>query len=84
MIVWTGRACTVDPVLGKRMKSGKHVDTGDLDRVSWLSSGLRENARLRRDYFVGQPSRKVCVFSTSVDFFIIFNINISRKDDGLT
>lgn len=39
-----------------------------------------------KDYFVSHPSKKVCVFSVSEDFFIISqpisNISINRKEDS--
>lgn len=59
--------------------------------LKYLSSALKStkihNFRVwHKEYFVGKPSKKVCVFSFSVNFLIIFqqisNISINRKEDA--
>lgn len=58
--------------------------------LKYLSSALKStkihNFRVwHKEYFVGKPSKKVCVFSFSVNFLIIFSksvISINRKEDA--
>lgn len=54
---------------------------------SALESMKIHNFRVwQKDYFVDQPSKKVCVFSISVDFLIILkqisNASVNRKEDA--
>ena len=58
--------------------------------LKYLSSALKSTKihsfRVwHKEYFVGKPSKKVCVFSFSVNFLIIFSksvISINRKEDA--